>query len=168
MNEPEKIPVHPDHPAVSEPEWASTEAPAPQTEEMAAVPALASPAPAAAVPVAPVTAAPASTWSLKKTLAVVAAALGIATVGAAGGAAAVALTGNTGVGTHQDQGPFGPGSGQVDPDGDNWQGGRGDHHGGPHDGGQGGTFGGSGQDANGGSGQTSPGGQGPTAPDSSN
>jgi hypothetical protein len=83
---------------------------------------------AAALPAAPARAR----WSVKKGLLVGAAALGIATVGAAGGAAAVALTHHDG-GTSTQQGQFGPGQGQLpgDIDGDGDQGGRGHGHGFP-------------------------------------
>ncbi|MCA0338040.1 MAG: hypothetical protein LCH66_14470 [Actinobacteria bacterium] len=118
------------------------------------------------VPAQPVAAAAApaspgrSGWSLKKGLLVGAAALGIATLGAAGGAAAVSLAhADGGIGTSQQGGMF---DGDGDGDGDGGFGpGRG-HHGDmdgqlPPGGGQFGPNGVTGQmDPNGGTGRTAP------------
>ena len=156
-----------DAPAVERPLDAATrvDEPVQRVEPMQAVPvpSEATPAVPAGSTVSPVPAVPVSagavplartSWSMRKTLAVAAAALGIATVGAAGGATAVALSqhdDNQGSGTSQNS-QFGPGSGQVDPDGDNWQGGPGRRGGVP----PGGLDGQTQTDPNGGSGQTGP------------
>jgi len=151
---------NPTQPLIPEPQpeapgWASVEEPADavpvaRTAEVPPVPPVPTAEAAAASP-----APEGSGWSVKKSLAIGAAALGIAVLGAAGGATAVALTHDNDQSQVQN-GQYGPGSGQVDPDGDNWQGGGG-HHGMPPGGvGRG--------DPNGGTGQVNPNGDSQTTP----